>query len=343
MTALQLLLVEDEDDFVSQYRDVLCDYNDRHGRNIEMRVCKTLAKARSSLDASVDAAIVDLNLGKDTTDGGEVIDEIKEHFRVPVAVLTGTPDDADKNPPVIGVFTKGEHGFEDVLESLWDPYSIGLTRIMGGRGLLEEQLNKVFLRNLLPTLDSWIRYGHDNPKRTEKALLRYALGHLVAGLDGDETPCYPEEVYLAPPLDNALTTGSLVKRICDATCHVVMTPACDLVVRKGKSKVEEIILAKIVSEETVYATLKGNSKQKKQHKENLTRNSYMYCYHWLPKSKVVDGGYLDFRQLRTVPRDGMGDEFERLEARISPSFVKDIVSRFSAFYARQGQPVIEEA
>ena len=91
MTALQLLLVEDEDAFVQQYQDVLEDYVVRHGRDIEMRVCKTLDEAKSSLDASIDAAIVDLDLGNDTTDGGEVIDELKEHFRVPVAVLTGTP------------------------------------------------------------------------------------------------------------------------------------------------------------------------------------------------------------------------------------------------------------
>ena len=337
MTALQLLLVEDEDDFVSQYQDVLRDYADRHSRNIEMRVCKTLAEAKSSLDASIDAAIVDLNLGKDTADGGEVIDELKEHFRVPVAVLTGTPDDADDKPPVIGVFTKGEHGFEDVLDCLWEPYSIGLTRIMGGRGLLEERLNTVFLKNLLPTLNAWICYGRADAERTERALLRYALGHLVAGLDGDETPSYPEEVYLAPPLDNALTTGSLVRRKDDETCYVVMTPACDLVLRDGKPRVDSIILAEIVPEEIVYAALEANAGRQNK----LKRNNDKYCYHWLPNSQVADGGYLDFRRLQTVPLARIGREFEHLDARIAPSFVKDIVSRFSAFYARQGQPVID--
>ena len=339
MTALQLLLVEDEDAFVRQYRDVLHEYIDQHGRNIEMRVCRTLAEARSSLDASVDAAIVDLNLGGGTADGGEVIDEIKEHFRVPVAVLTGTPDDADEKPPVIGVFTKGEHGFDDVLHRLWEPYSIGLTRIMGGRGLLEERLNTVFLNNLLPTLDAWIGYGRADAERTERALLRYALGHLVADLDGDETPSYPEEVYLAPPLERALTTGSLVKRKDNGTCHVVMTPACDLVLRDGRPNVDSIILAEIVPEETVHDSLNANSRRRK----NLKRNNDKYCYHWLPSSKVADGGYLDFRQLQTVPLTRIGSEYEHLDARIAPGFIKDIVSRFSAFYARQGQPVIEEA
>ena len=238
---------------------------------------------------------------------------------------------------MIRVFTKGQHGFDDVLHCLWEPYSIGLTRIMGGRGLLEERLNTVFLRNLLPTLDAWIRYGKKDAERTEKALLRYALGHLVAGLDGDETPSYPEEVYLAPPLDDALTTGSIVMRKGDNTCYVVMTPACDLVLRDGKPNVDSIILAEIVPEETVYAALNANAGRQRK----LKGNNDKHCYHWLPKSKVADGGYLDFRQLQTVPLAKLGCEFERFDTRIAPGFVKDIVSRFSAFYARQGQPVID--
>ena len=337
MTALQLLVVEDEIAYLEQYEAVLGEYVKERGRAIEMRVCTTLAEAKRSLNASIDAVVVDLNLGKDTTEGGEVIDDLKDHFRVPVVVLTGTPQDAYDEPPVIGVFTKGEHRFDEVLDRLWEPYCIGLTRIMGGRGLLEERLNTVFLRNLLPTLDAWIRYGQKDAERTEKALLRYALGHLVAGLDGDETPSYPEEVYLAPPLDKALTTGSLIKRKADGGRHVVMTPACDLVLRDGEPNVDTIILAEVVPEETVYAALDANPGRKKR----LKGNNDKYCYHWLPNSQVADGGYLDFRKLETVALNGLERQFERLEVRIAPGFVKDIVSRFSSFYARQGQPVID--
>ena len=199
-------------------------------------------------------------------------------------------------------------------------------------------MNTVFLKNLLPTLDAWIGYGQADPERTERALLRYALGHLVADLDGDETPSYPEEVYLAPPLDSALTTGSLVKRRDDGTCHVVMTPACDLVLRDGRPNVDSIILAEVVAEETVYESLNANAGRRR----SLKRNNDKYCYHWLPNSKVADGGYLDFRRLLTVPLDRFGNEYEHLDARIAPGFIKDIVSRFSTFYARQGQPAIEE-
>ena len=340
MTMLQLLLVEDENDVADLYRELLEDYKKANGKQIEMRVCNSLSDAKSNLDDSIDAAVVDLNLGQGTTDGAEVIRELREHFRVPVAVLTGTPFDADREPPVIEVFTKGEFEFAEVLDRLWEPYNIGLTRIMGGRGLLEDRLNAVFLNNLLPTLNEWVRYGQDDTDRTEKALLRFTLGHLVANLDGDETPCYPEEVYLSPPLKKKLTTGSLVRLKSDDSLYVVMTPACDLVLRNGQSKASSIQCAKIQPAETVYATLGGNSKERKNKRDQLRMNNYRPCFHWLPDSISVSGGFLDFREVQSVPRDDFDSMFEQFDARIAPGFIKDIVFRFSAFYARQGQPEI---
>lgn len=340
MTALRLLLVEDDARVVKLYAEVLEHYVGTHNRQIAMCVAKTLPDAKRSLDGSVDAAIVDLNLGRGTADGGEVISELKEHFRVPVAVFTATPGDAEDEPPVVGIFTKGQHRFDDVLDRLWGIYETGLTRIMGGRGLLEKHLNQVFLTNLLPTIDVWVGYGEEDSGRTEKALLRHALGHLVADLEGDETPCYPEEVYLAPPLEDSLQTGTLVQCKERKTCHVVMTPACDLVKRSdGKRNTDVVVVAQVVPEAAVFEKLKA----KPDRQTRLMRNSDKICFHWLPKCGAVKGGFLDFRRLETVPLDGFESQFERLRVRIAPSFVKDIVSRFSIFYARQGQPKIAEA
>lgn len=337
MSALELLLVEDDDRVVREYRTVLEDYVEEHGRCIKMRVETTLEDAKSSLDASIDAAIVDLNLGKDTSDGRAVIEELKEDFRVPVAVLTGTPADAGTEPPVVGVYTKGEDSFEDVLDRLWAIYDVGLTKIMGGRGQLEDRLNRVFRTNLLPTIDVWLDYGKRDKERTEKALLRYTLGHLVADLEADETPCYAEEVYLAPPLEDSLQTGTLVRRTEGETCHVVMTPTCDLVIRSGeKPKTDVVVVAEVVPEDAVFENVGANPKRQKR----LRGNSDSNCFHWLPKSGAIAGGFVDFRRLETVAWEEFDKRFRRLNTRIAPSFVKDIISRFSSFYARQGQPVI---
>ena len=340
MSELQLLLVEDEASYISQYEAVVKGYVQRHGRPIRMRVERSIEEAKRSLDATVDVAVVDLDLGRDTTDGGEVIDELKAYFRVPVAVLTGTPADADEEPPVVGVFTKGEHGFDDVLDRLWAVHEVGLTKIMGGQGLLEERLNKVFLNNLVPTIDLWIRYAAGDWERTEKALLRYTLGHLVADLEGDETPSHPVEFYLDPPLEALLTTGSVLQHKVEMNCRVVMTPACDLVVRSnGKRKADSIVLATVVPEAELYESLRA----KPDRQRRLRQNSDAGCYHWMPKTRSLDGGFLDFRRLETIALVGWKEKYRCLDARIAPSFIKDVVSRFSGFYARQGQPAIDDA
>ena len=338
MSALQLLLVEDDDTVVHAYQEVLGDYVQEHNRPIEMPVVKTLTDAIVSLDASFDAAVVDLNLGNDTSDGGEVIKKVKKHFRIPVVVLTATPADAEDEPPVVGIYTKGEHRFEQVLDRLCAIYDVGLTKIMGGRGQMEERLNHVFLKNLLPTLDVWIDYARHDKERTKNALLRYTLGHLAADLEGDETPCYPEEVYLVPPLADSLQTGTLVLHKQQNTCHIVVTPACDLVIRANNPpKSDVVVVAEVVPENLLFETLQANSSRRNR----LRTNSDSNCYHWLPQSEGVSGGFVDFRRLMTVQWREFTDNFDLLSIRVAPSFLKDIVSRFSSFYARQGQPVID--
>ena len=125
MAPLKLVLVEDDKKQVSQYRAVLDEYVRNNQRLIEMDVCPTVGEAPKRLDSTVDAVVVDLNLGGDTGDGTKVIDAFKQLLRVPVVIYTGTPADADDDPPVVGVFTKGQHGFNEVLDCLWKIYSIG--------------------------------------------------------------------------------------------------------------------------------------------------------------------------------------------------------------------------
>ena len=84
----------------------------------------------------------------------------------------------------------------------------------------------------------------------------------------------------------------------------------------------------------------GSVEANRKDEERLKQNNYSLCFHWLPKSGAIAAGFVDFRRLETVAWDEVDARFRHLNARVAPSFVKDIVSRFSAFYARQGQPDI---
>lgn len=351
MSEFRLLIVEDNEEELENFKLTLKRYDDETKRKITHTECKTLEDAFEKLNDSFDGAIIDLKLGNEGGEGNQVVKRIEElDFRIPVFILTGTPDAVDPTYAYVKVFKKGDANatYENLLNLFWDIYSTGLSRIMGGRGEIEENLGKVFRKNLLPQIDKWIAYGKENagdPKRTERALLRYALNHLFQLLDDDENQSFPEEMYLHPPLTDKIRTGSIVKQKDDGQWFTVMNPACDLVIRDGKSfKTERILLVEIepVSKVTEVATKKCVDVGSKEIKlRAVFSNNFTTYHHWLPETSFFKGGFLNFRKLSSYKKKDFEIKFDKPSIQISPSFVKDVVARFSSYYARQGQPDIE--
>ena len=348
MKKLRLLIVEDVEQELESFRDDLEDYTREKERDIDLVECKTLEEALDKLDNSFDGAIIDLKLANHrTNEGNQVVQKIRESFfRIPIAIFTGNPGewdhDLDEKIMLIEVFTKGETEYYELLDRFWDIYNTGLTGIMGGRGLIEQRLSEVFLKNLQPQINRWVSYGQENPERTEKALLRYTLNHLLQLLEEHEEDCFPEEVYLYPSVLDRITTGSLVEA--DDQWFVVLSPACDLVRRNGEFKTDRILLVEIEDEKDI-VNVALNGITRKRSKENKLRdvfnNNYTDYYHWLPKTDFFAGGFLNFRKLNALNKTDFDEKFGKPTIQISPFFVKDIVSRFSSYYARQGQPDID--
>ena len=347
MTDFKLLLVEDDEQDLRLCRDCVNDFNKERSCSIALIECKNVAEAFEKLDNSFDGAIIDLRLGDEGDEGNQVITRIEEsYFRIPVAILTGTPDAADSDFAYIEVFKKGAPGagYTDLLHHFWGIHNTGLTRIMGGRGKIEKILNKVFRENLLPQKDKWVAYGETDSPRTENALLRHALSHLLQLLDDDGDRCFPEEVYLTPPFNDTVRTGSVVKEKSSEQRFVVMNPACDLVIRDaGECNTDRILIVEIDSQTSLFPGHQStglNNSQKKD-LEKAYRNNKSAYYHWLPKTDFFQGGFLNFRKLSSLAINEFNERFEKPAVQISPFFVKDIVARFSAYYARQGQPDID--
>jgi CheY-like chemotaxis protein len=376
MEQLKMLIVDDSPQERRTCRDSVVRYQDEKKCQMELVECASVEEALSKLDNSFDGAIIDLKLASQGNEGNEVIRRIVDsQFRIPVAILTGTPDSADLNFSYIGVFKKGEIQYADLLDTFWGIHNTGLTRIMGGRGVIEKNLNQVFLKNLLPQTNTWVAYGKKDPARTEKALLRHTLNHLLQLLDDDVEQCFPEEFYIYPPLTTFVRTGSIIKRKSDQTYFAVLNPACDLVVRAGgKYKTDRLLIAE-VDDYKIFESVKGmqKSKNKKERTKieecthhhpdsecykqllkyqndlmersvsGLLRNTHSLYYHKLPKTVFFQGGFLNFRKLTSLDTESFEKEFSLPEIQISSSFIKDIVSRFASYYARQGQPDIDFA
>ncbi len=346
MRKMKILLVEDEKDQQDIFEDSIEVFNDKNNLNVECEIAADVQHALNKIDGSFDGAIIDLRLGGNQEGGNEIVRQLGASFnRMPIIFVTAYPDLVNDHPSVIKTRSRDNGTYESDLLLFQEIHNTGLTRIMGGRGLIEQQLSEVFLKNLLPQIEKWLSYGAENSERTEKALLRYALNHLFQLLEDDEERCFPEEFYLYPPVSEEITTGSIVKEETSDQSFVVLSPACDLVIRKnGEFKTDRILLVEIEGEKDVI-NVALNGIRRKQSKENklqdVFNNNYTDYYHWLPKTDFFAGGFLNFRKLNALNKTGFNEKFGKPTIQISPFFVKDIVSRFSSYYARQGQPDID--
>ncbi len=336
MNELKIMFVEDAEDQQESFEDTVKVFN-RNNNNVKIKydIAADPMEASNIIDGSYDGAIIDLKLDDDEEAGNKIVKELYETFtRIPIIFVTAYTDLVNDHPSVIKIRRREDGTYNSDLILFQKIQDTGLTRIMGGRGLIEQRLSEVFLRNLLPQIDTWVSYGKENSERTEKALLRYTLNHLLQFLEEDEEDCFPEEVYLYPSVLDRITTGSIVK--IDDQWFVVLSPACDLVPRgeNGVRNTDYILLVEIESVDKVL----GGSKSKGRVKE-LCTNKRDY-YHWLPETDFFQGGILNFRKLKTLNEDNFEEKFGKPTIQISPSFVKHVVSRFSSYYARQGQPDI---
>ena len=119
---------------------------------------------------SFDGAIIDLRLAGNPEGGNEIVHQLGDSFnRMPIIFVTAYPDLVNDHPSVIKTRSRDNGTYESDLLLFQEIHNTGLTRIMGGRGFIEQHLSEVFLKNLLPQIATWVSYGEDNSERTEKS------------------------------------------------------------------------------------------------------------------------------------------------------------------------------
>lgn len=363
--SLQFLIIEDDRDTLEVYRkrlEIYCLERHLSPRLIESLDVEDASKRIGS--ENYDGVIVDLRLPyykHDITheDGGkQVIDLInKQCLRIPVAVMTGTPKNSiPSSLSQVKTFIKSTVLFDVILDWLYQVNKTGLTKIFGRNGELEDALNAVYRNSLWPQLNVWIGYAQssalDAEEQTEKALLRLVLDHVLERLENDTDACIPEEAYIFPPSKPELRTGSIVQKKDDNSFHIVLNPACDLVMRehtggvgekKKSCKADKILLAEIDQSLWFDADKLRNRdavEQKKTLKKSLSDSRKPLDVHWLPPTAFFTGGFINFGKLSTVGTEQFEDQYEKPLVQMSPHFVKDVQARFSSYYGRQGQPEI---
>lgn len=335
----KFLLVEDSKEDAEACTETITRMNHEFGEErISVVVSRTLESALGELNKSYNGVIVDIQLDGDNS-GNTIIRTIIDNYRVPVAIMTGTPDTELEEDSPIHVYKKGESTYEDIINQLIKSFSTGLFNVLGGTGIIENVMNKVFWDNLYPQIRIWEGLyvsGID----TEKVLLRYAIGHMQELID-DEIPSYvTEEMYIKPPINDYIRTGSIISSREGLIC-IVLSPPCDLALRDGTMKTDRILLCEIDDQETVNGKVieqVTKLSKKKDKLKDAIKNNYTEYYHWLPRNSLFDGGYINFRKVLTYSPEQLAEQFNKPVLKVQEFFVKSILARFSSYYARQGQP-----
>jgi CheY-like chemotaxis protein len=299
--------------------------------------------------SSFDGALIDLKLGNDDTnaEGNQVIKEIKNYMRFPIIVLSGYLGDLDPEFQIPNncykLVNRGDDDYENLLIWFDKIFRTGITSILNNKGKIQSNITNVFWKHISEILPEFINQKGKTPNwDVEKVLLRYISSHILEyleiSIDNNLEPVHNIEFYIKPPVKERIFTGDIIKFNDDNSFGIILTPACDLATdtKRINPKAEFVTVAKIQSYELI--TQGKNSGDIKK----LCSNSMDLKFHYLPKTILFQGGFVNFQHILSIPINEFENK-EKLEVEcvITNPFRKDIIARFANYYSRQGQPAFE--
>lgn len=351
---LRLIIVEDDDDMFQTYEDAAEEYSSDHLVIETIRKESANEAVNALLSKGFDGAIVDLNLSQSDpseASGNEVIREILDKHRFPVFVVSGNLHNLDaslrdKNSEFLKFFDRDVQN-EKIFSPLLEIFKTGITKILGGRGKIEESLSEIFWTHLAKDFSVWPR--DDSGK--ERTLLRYAISHLAEYLDipdGDDGFYHEAEVYIKPPIKEFIATGDIIHFKGEG--YINLSPPCDIAVRSSTDgspiiNADRIVLAPLIEIDRNSFIKSGlikescNSDNRRKTLEEIVKGK-RERFSFLPGYGDISPSVVDFQNIQTFTLEEILSA-NRI-ATVSGIFLKDIQSRFSAYFGRQGQPDLDK-
>lgn len=344
---MNILLVDDDIKQNKILKDSLDLFNKTSDIQITLDEAITLDDGIKKLrNNSYDGAIVDLRLEKNDKVGlgNQIIKEIIDKLRFPIRVITTHTGDLDPEFQINNVLFKcrgrGDEEYDIIFKEFCEIYSTGITGILNNKGLIETNINTIFWRHISEILPEFVKYKAANPAwEVEKVLLRYISSHILEymeiSIDNNLEPVHSIEFYIKPPVKEKIFTGDIVSFIGTEDYGIIVTPACDLAtdLKRQEPKAEYVTVCIIDKYGDI--TQGKNSGDTKR----LVSNNADLKFHFLPETILFSGGFINFQRIVSVPIKDIIDKSKfKVECVVTNPFRKDIISRFSNYFSRQGQP-----
>ncbi len=157
------------------------------------------------------------------------------------------------------------------------------------------------------------------------------------------------------------TQGVLLQEKDNTNRYLVISPLCDLAKHDGIYKTDTVQIIKIETYSDIVDKMARKKyadkhpeilepqhnlsdsetisikKIKKDIETKIKNNRYEFL-HFMPSVEHHNGGVINFRKISFLDIDKFCGKYNNPLLKIAPQFLKTIVSRFSSYYARQGQP-----
>jgi len=367
MNEIRLLILDDDQKIIESFESTIKKINrdDENDLRYEVYPANTLLEAKKIIKYNkLDTAIIDLNLNNgnqadpDNSEGNQAIKELMQNFRMPIFVVSGELaklDEALQQNRLIIQQSRDDFSRVNGLETIIPPiFSSKSIHYFARDGFLEQKINKFYWEHLSQSIESWKKVEKEYPDDIEKILSRHTLSCLneelyVNGNIGRFDKYHPGEMYIIPPIKQHYHTGDIIEK--DGDKFIIINPACDIV---NKDKMEYYTLAKILKAiDLPKIKNKGEVNKISYIDDNLKKVNKLDRYHFLPTFDIIDNDYvIDFQNLSIIKigaitktvyseylpeREANIKKYKKI-ASVAPPFLKDIIARFSAYYARQGQP-----
>lgn len=354
MNEINVLIVEDDENQQKLYDKAIREFNSNHPQEkIHPDFKKTLQEAMESLEsAPYDAAIIDLKLRSDSVEaeGNKIIKKIKESQRYPVIVVSGFVEELDvefkEETDVFRIIERTACRIPSLLTEIAEWYSSGITRFLRGGGELLTSVNlalqEIFWTYIAKNWNSWKEDVRDseNLKRIIKRYLSSILLERLQLTSAGFEKLYPAEVYFIPPVKQDYFTGDILKK--NEKYYLILSPACDMVVRDENSRNAEIILTcRLIpwNEKEEFVSFASTQSNENKGKVKSIIENKKNRYHFLPPYGEFTGFVIDFQDVNQIPVSAL-KSYSR-EAEVTDFFLSNIIARFSTYYSRQGQPEID--
>jgi response regulator receiver protein len=340
MTSIKILFIEDSLSDIEAMEDT----NERFSSERKVDIQITSIKSKDEYDKltnlyDFDAIICDIVIPQSEHTavtknlGNELLEDINSKpFNMPIVIVTGTRDNISCDDGCyLDIFVKGQENlYYNVLTKILSMYEIGIMDVIGMKGTVTKYLKNIYNNHIKPQIVASVWEEHYNKKRNTRGILLRYVANIIQSRLINACGAVPEEMYLIPSGSENIATGTILKK--NDAFYVVLNPECDLVLRNtGKPNTDFVLLCNVKSNFKVF---------KKQNLDNIKKykSNYVYC---LPKNKLFDTSYLNFRDIYSAPYDDVLKNYE-IVGQITNPFTKEIIQKFSSYYSRQGQPDVDE-